>query len=272
MANFDAARYLSQWARLAKSIGGEMDAKSSPARTAGRFVIFDKSGKKEQGLFIYQDAQSGLHVQLPLVGMSYTNFSHSLAFPQCPGIFDAPVDQLLPLLQPELTFGDKVTVPSFYGKRCVTGMGLRRSFYFRYEQPELITIDGDIVKDLGSVKVNWTFLGNKLTSEFIYTVKNKTTLNKMRYCLAIGSPHSVHRVGTTFRLGDEGLRCQVIRDDFQAAWQDTLTVTNEPMYRTFYGNIHYIQTLQRDHPLTMRPGQQYRLIVEFEPDIAFADE
>jgi hypothetical protein len=39
---------------------------------------------------------------------------------------------------PELTFGEHVTIPAFYGKNCVTGLGLRNSFYFRYEQPELI--------------------------------------------------------------------------------------------------------------------------------------
>jgi hypothetical protein len=44
---------------------------------------------------------------------------------------------------PELTFGEHVTLPAFYGKNCVTGLGLRNSFYFRYEQPELINEGGD---------------------------------------------------------------------------------------------------------------------------------
>ena len=36
--------------------------------------------------------------------------------------------------------------------------------------------------------------------------------------------------------------------------------------------MHYLQTLQRDRPLVMRPGTQYRLALSFEPDITFADE
>jgi hypothetical protein len=33
-----------------------------------------------------------------------------------------------------------------------------------------------------------------------------------------------------------------------------------------------MQLLIRDHPLIMRPSQQYRLTVSFEPDIAFVGE
>jgi hypothetical protein len=36
--------------------------------------------------------------------------------------------------------------------------------------------------------------------------------------------------------------------------------------------MHYLQILERDHPLVMRPGVQYRLALEFKPDLAFADE
>lgn len=272
MANFDGARYLSQWSRLAKSIGGQMDASPLPAKTAGRWILFDKSNKKEQGLFVYQDSDSGTHVQIPLVGDSGRGTSDSLAFPHCPGIFDWPANKYLPIMLPELTFGEHVIVPAFYGKRCVTGLGMKKSFYFRFEQPDLITKDEKIVPGLGSAKVSWTFSGNKVTSEFIFTVKNQITLDRMRYCIAIASPHSTYRVGTSYMLGQEGLRCEVIKDDFQAAWQETEVVSDEPDYKTYHGNVHYIQTLERDHSLVMRPGQQYKLVVSYEPDIAFADE
>jgi hypothetical protein len=63
----------------------------------------------------------------------------------------------------------------------------------------------------------------------------------------------------------------VVKDDFQATWQDTEIVTNDPTYRTNYGKIHYLQYLVRDHPLIMRPGAVYRLVVEFEPDITHAE-
>jgi hypothetical protein len=68
VANFDGVRYLCQWSRLARSIGGTLDARTQPRRTGGRYAIFDKSNKKEQGLFLYQDVDSGLQIQLPLIG------------------------------------------------------------------------------------------------------------------------------------------------------------------------------------------------------------
>ncbi len=272
MANFDGARYLCQWARLARSIGGTMTFEAPLTRTSGRFVIFDKSNRKEQGLFIYQDTNSGLHIQLPLVGAGSKISSNSLSFPHCPGVFDWPSNHYLPVMTPELTFGDKVIVPSYYGKKCITGLGLRRSFYFRYQQPELITREGNIVPGLGSVNVSWTFAGNKVISDFIFRVKNRVQMDQMRYVLVIGAPHSTYRIGTTYTLGPEGLRCQVLKDDFQAIWENTEVVTNEPQFKTIYGNIHYLQTFCRDHALIMRPGQQYRLTVTFEPDIIFAEE
>ena len=45
----------------------------------------------------------------------------------------------------------------------------------------------------------------------------------------------------------------------------------DPVYRTNYGKIHYLQNLVRDHPLIMRPGHVYRLAVNFEPDVTHVD-
>lgn len=270
MANFDGARYLCQWSRLARSIGGTMSAsKVAPVKNTGRWIIFDKSNKKEQGLFVYQHPESGLHVQIPLISGGRRGESDSLAFPHCPGIFDWPVNRYLPVCVPELTFGDKVITPSFYGKRCVTGLGMRQSFYFRYEQPDLITKDEEIVPNLGSAKVAWTFSGGKITSEFTFMVKSPVTCDRMRYVLVIGSPHSEKHTPMTFTLGEGGLGCSVEKDDFQAVWQETEVVTNDPSHLTSWGNLHYIQTLERDHALNMKPGVPYRLVISFEPDIAF---
>jgi len=78
----------------------EGQARLEPARTSGRFVIFDKSNRKEQGLFLYRDAESGLHVQLPLVSAGSSLTSDSLSFPHCPGIFDWPNNHYLPVMLP----------------------------------------------------------------------------------------------------------------------------------------------------------------------------
>jgi len=275
MANFDAARYLCQWARLAKSIGGTAAPSGTvPARKVARYINFNKSHRAEQGLFVYQDADSGLAFQLPLIGSSPQgkNTSDYLAFPHSPGIFDWPVDRYLPIMLPELTFGDKVVVPAFYGKNCTTKIGLRKALVFSYDQPELITKDEEFVNGLGSCKVTWSFQGGKLSCEFCFSVKQQVQLDRMRYVLAIAAPHSSYRVGTAFRLGAEGHRTNVVKDDFQAEWKDLDTVTDDPGFRTYYGNLHYLQTLERNRPLVMRPGLQYRLALSFEPDIAFADE
>lgn len=273
MANFDGARYLCQWARLARTIGGDLSAaKYVPSKTMGRWIIFDQRPKKEQGLFLYQDNASGLQVQIPLISGGEYHTSDSLAFPHAPGIFDWPVNKYLPVFLPELTIGGKAFIPAFYGKRCVSGLGLRNSFFFRYEQPELITKDEEIVNGIGSCKVNWNFSGGKITSEFIFQVKTQTQLDSMRYIMPLGAPHSRHRSGTTFVLGPESLRAAVVKDDFQAEWADIEDVVNDPAYRSYWGNINYLQILQRKHPLVMRPGQLYRLTLEFEPDIHFADE
>ncbi len=272
MANFDAARYLCQWSRLAKTVQMPPGSpKIEPPRTSGRFVIFDKSNRKEQGLFLYRDAESGLHAQIPLISSGSRLTSDTLPFPHCPGVFDWPNNIYLPVMLPELTFGDQVTLPAFYGKNCVTGLGLRNSFYFRYEQPELINTKEEFVKNLGSVKVQWTFTGNKISAEFSYVVKQQVTLDKFRYVLAIAAPHSKYRLPGSLTLGAQGHRCSVAKDDFQGTWRETEVVSADPTYRTNYGKIHYLQYLVRDHPLIMRPGHIYRLIVNFDPDVALID-
>lgn len=275
IANLDAARYLCQWARLARSIGGDASPKNPvPSRKVARFVSFDKSHRKEHGLFLYQDPESGLAFQLPLVGNlpEARNTSASLAFPHSPGIFDWPSETYLPIMTPELTFGDKIIVPAFYGKNCTTSIGLRNALIFKYDQPELISIDETFVNGLGSCKVSWSFLKGMISCEYCFTVKQAVTLDRMRYVLAISAPHSTNRVATAFALGAEGQRANVLKDDFQAEWKPLETVSNNEKYRTHYGNMHYLQILERDHKLVMRPGVQYRLSLSFEPDITFADE
>jgi hypothetical protein len=273
MANFDAARYLCQWSRLAKVIGGAM---SSPppqrAKVSGRYVIFDKSHKKEHGVFLYRDENSGLQLQLPLIGMGSKATADNLAFPHCPGIFDWPTNKYLPIMLPELTFGDRIVLPSFYGKNCVTGIGLRKAFYFRYEQPDLVDLEGNFLPGLGSCKVTWTFSQDQVTSEFVFQVKSQVQMDGMRYVLALGGPHSRLRLGTTLQHGPESLRTNVDRDDFQAVWAPLQNVEEDPELRSCYGKIRYLQVLCREHPLIMRPGQQYALHVTFRPDVAFADE
>ena len=113
------------------------------------------------------------------------------------------------------------------------GRGTDRAFKFQEE----------ILSGLGSVKVAWNFAGDKITSEFVFTVKKQVQCDRFRYLLAIGSPHSEKHASMSFALGENGLGCNVEKDDFQAVWQETDVVTNELGYRTYWGNLHYIQSL-----------------------------
>ncbi|MDR3227796.1 MAG: hypothetical protein LBT53_00005 [Puniceicoccales bacterium] len=275
MANFDAARYLCQWSRLAKTAGGTLEGNPPVVtRAAPRFHYFDKSSRKEQCLYIYQDPSTGLHIQIPLVsgGANGANTSDSLAFPHMPGVFDWPTNLYVPAFLPELTIGDNVFTPSFYGKNITNGIGLKNVYYFRYEQPELITKDEKIIPGVGSCKVEWEFFGSKITSKFTFQFRRQTQLNLLRYVLPIAAPHTRHRLGSSYTLGAESLRCTVPRDEFQAHWAETEVVSDDLNHRTYYGNLHYYQMLLRDRPHHLRPNHPYRLEVSFEPHIVTIDE
>ncbi|MEY3911833.1 MAG: hypothetical protein RLY37_1301, partial [Verrucomicrobiota bacterium] len=168
MANFDAARYLSQWSRLAKTIGGSMDVVKPASRLpVCRFFSYDKSPRKEQGLLSYQDPASGLHVILPLVSSGSHRFSDSLAFPHMPGVFDWPANQATTPFIPEFTIGGKVFTPSFYGKNAQVAMGTKAgTYHFRYEQPDLIDRDEKLSANIASLKVDWEFNGGRIVGRF----------------------------------------------------------------------------------------------------------
>ncbi len=270
VANFDAARYLCQWSRLIKSIGDSYSYQTQiQPKKVGRFVIFNKTPKKEQGLFLYQDPDSGLAFQLPLIAPNKIEKINSdyLAFPHAPGIFDWPVNHYMPIMTPELTFGNETIIPAFYGKNCTTKIGLRNALQFSYNQPDLITKEAKIVNGIGSCRVNWSFRSKFINVEYIFQVKNQIKLDHFRYTIVLSAPHSNYRQGATLQLGENGHNIKVLRDDFQAKWKLTETVSRDLKFRTYYGKIHQIQTLERDHPLIMRKGTEYRVSLAFEPDI-----
>jgi hypothetical protein len=277
MANFDTARYLCQWSRLAKTVGGTLEGRAPVVSKAScRFVLFDKSPRKEQGLCVYQDPASGLHLQIPIVSGGTHRCSDSLAFPHMPGVFDWPTSHYAPVFLPELTIGGNVFVPSFYGKNITTGLGAKNSFKFSYDQPELITSDEQIIPGVGSCHVEWEFCGGKITARFLFQFKRgaarEIKLDKFRYVMPFAAAHSRYRLGTSFATGNEGLRCNIIKEDFQATWAETEAVTDDPAHRTYYGKIHFYQVLQRERPLILRPSQPYKIEVTFEPHVVMIDE
>ncbi len=274
MANFDAARYLSQWSRLAKTIGGDLQVIRPANRLpVCRFFSYDKSPRKEQGLLSYQDPASGLHVILPLLSAGSHRFSDSLAFPHMPGVFDWPSNvQTTPFL-PEFTIAGKVYTPSFYGKNAQVAMGAKAgTYHFRYEQPDLIDRDEKLSSNVASLKVDWEFSGGRIVGRFMLTPKSAVTLEEFRLVLPIAATHSRMTLGNALVLGPESHRCEVLKDDFHAAWAETKVVSDNSRHRTCWGKVHFYQTLQRDKPMPLRAGTSYGFEIAFQPHIVRASE
>jgi len=274
MANFDAARYLSQWSRLAKTIGGDLQVIRPANRLpVCRFFSYDKSPRKEQGLLSYQDPASGLHVILPLLSAGSHRFSDSLAFPHMPGVFDWPSNvQTTPFL-PEFTIAGKVFTPSFYGKNAQVAMGAKAgTYHFRYEQPDLIDRDEKLSSNVASLKVDWEFSGGRIVGRFMLTPKSAVTLEEFRLVLPIAATHSRMTLGNALVLGPESHRCEVLKDDFHAAWAETKVVSDNSRHRTCWGKVHFYQTLQRDKPMPLRAGTSYGFEIAFQPHIVRASE
>ena len=274
MANFDAARYLSQWSRLAKTIGGSMDVVKPASRLpVCRFFSFDKSPRKEQGLLSYQDPASGLHVILPLVSSGSHRFSDSLAFPHMPGVFDWPSNQSTTPFIPEFTIGGKVYTPSFYGKNAQVAMGTKAgTYHFRYEQPDLIDRDEKVSANVASLKVDWEFNGGRIVGRFTLTAKAAVMLEELRLVLPIAATHSRMTPGNALVLGAESHRCEVIKDDFHASWAETKVVSDNPKHRSCWGKVHFYQTLQRDKSMPLRAGMSYAFEIAYQPHVVRAGD
>ncbi len=274
MANFDAARYLSQWSRLAKTIGGAMDVVPPSNRLpVCRFFSFDKSPRKEQGLLSYQDPASGLHVILPLLSAGSHRFSDSLAFPHMPGVFDWPSNLRTSPFIPEFTIGGKVFTPSFYGKNAQVAMGTKSgTYHFRYDQPDLIDQDENLSVNLASLKVDWEFNGGRIIARYTLTAKSAGMLEDFRLVLPIAATHSRMTPGNSLVLGPASHRCEVLKDDFHATWAETKIVTDNPRHRSCWGKIHFYQTLQRDKPMPLRAGMSYFFEIAYQPDIMRAGD
>ena len=274
MANFDAARYLSQWSRLAKTIGGALEVvKSTHKGPVCRFFSFDKSPRKEQGLLSYFDPASSLHVVLPLLAAGPHRYSDSLAFPHMPGVFDWPANLATSPFIPEFTIGGRVYTPSYYGKNAQVAMGTKTgTYHFRYEQPDLIDRDEKLSTNLGSLKVDWEFNGGRIIGRFALTPRTAVTLEEFRLVLPIAATHSRMTLGSALVLGPESHRCEVLRDDFHATWAATKVVTDNPRHRTCWGKVHFYQTLERDKPMPLRAGTTYGFEIAYEPQIVRAGD
>ncbi len=269
MANFDAARYLSQWSRLAKTAGGSMEIHRSAQKNAMcRLYSFDKNLKKEQGLLAFSDPTSGLHVLIPVVSGGVYKFSDSLAFPHMPGVFDWPANSYTSPFIPEYTIGDKVFTPSFYGKNLQVVMGTKAgTYHFRYDQPELIDIHEKMSSGIGALKVDWELAGGRIVGRFTLTPKTNVVLNNFRLVLPIATTHSRMTPGNAITMGQDSHRAEVLRDDFHAEWLETKVVSEDSKHRTIWGKVHFYQVLERNKAMNLRAGTSYSFEIAYQPDI-----
>jgi len=272
MANFDAARYLSQWSRLAKTVGGSMDVfRPASKQAVCRLYSFDKTPRKEQGLLSYSDPTSGLHVVLPVLSNGSHKFSDSLAFPHMPGVLDWPSNVYTSPFIPEYTIGDRVYTPSFYGKNLQVAMGTKAgTYHFRYEQPDLIDKDEKLSSGVASLKVDWELNGGRLVGRFTLLPKAAVTLENFRLVLPIAATHSRMTPGNALVLGPESHRCEVLKDDFHGEWLETKVVSEDPKHRTCWGKMHFYQVLERNKPLALRAGTPYAFEIAYQPDVVRA--
>ncbi len=269
MANFDAARYLSQWSRLAKTVGGTMDVfRPASKQAVCRLYSLDKTPRKEQGLLSYSDPASGLHVILPVLSNGAHKFSDSLAFPHMPGVMDWPANLYTSPFIPEYTIADRVYTPSFYGKNLQVAMGTKAgTYHFRYEQPDLIDKDEKLSAGVASLKVDWELNGGRIVGRFTLIPKAAVTLENFRLVLPIAATHSRMTPGNAQILGPESHRCEVLKDDFHGEWLETKVVSEDPKHRTCWGKMHFYQILERNKPLALRVGTPYTFEIAFQPDI-----
>lgn len=271
MANFDAARYLCQWSRLARTVGGSLaDAKQKLFdKSSYRLIPFDKSNRKEQALIVYRNPASNLFVQIPIVSNAGRGNSDSLAFPHMPGVFDAPVGKCVPAFIPEFVIGGKTFTPSFYAKNIKPRMGARPgSYVVAFEQPDLITVDEKIVPAVASMRVEWEFCGNKVTGRWTLVPKVRGELKSMRLVNVTGVYHSSLHCGNAYRLGEKNVGCQIVKDDFGGHWLPYVDVSQDPSDRTRTGKIYYYQEYLRDEPMRLIPQKALTIEISYEPDIA----
>jgi hypothetical protein len=228
----------------------------------GRHICFDRTVKKEQGLLLYTDG-SGAIFQLPLIGGG--GAGSDWAFPHCPGILECPPAARSPIFLPEFTAEGKVTTPSFYGKAVTTGLDGARNFQFRYEQPDLITVRGEIIPGMAACEARWTFSPNRLRADFSYTPRRTLRLDRFEYAVAVPA---VDGDGDGLALGPGGIQITVPVDDFHGEWQPAHDVSQDTDWRTADGGqIRELHRYVRLLPLQLQVGRSYRFSIILDMDI-----
>ena len=269
MANFDAARYLCQWSRLVKTVQMPAGAPwSEPPAHIGPVCHLRQGQPQGAGPLPLPRRGVGPAPDAPAHQLRGASLERRAALP--------PLPRRLRLAEQRLPAGHAARAHLRRPRHPARVLRQELRHGPRDAQQLLLPLraarpdhdqGGDGPQPGQRRRSSGTSRARRSACEFAYTVKQQVTLDKFRYVLVVAAPHSKYRVPGSPVLGPLGHRCSVIKDDFQATWQDTEVVSADPTYRTNFGKIHYLQYLIRDHPLIMRPGHVYRLAVNFEPDV-----
>ncbi|MDR2029914.1 MAG: hypothetical protein LBP65_00375 [Puniceicoccales bacterium] len=242
----------SYFGRLVRGSIGQTDGLCT-ASSGGRFFTFDRTARKEQGLWAYRSAVDGSVFQLPLVGGNGSGSCAYLAFPHRSGVIDGPVAGHCPVFVPSLSWEGVVTTPSFWGKDVASGMGDGREFQFRYEQPELTTPAEEIVPGIASCRVQWTFDDGWIRSEFFYIPRRTVRLDRFSYAIAL-----LEDVAGGMAADHVELRPELLVNDFYGEWQPPRDVAQDPRMRTADGRqIRCLLCLERLLPIQLQQGRSY---------------
>jgi hypothetical protein len=210
---------------------------------------------------VYGDSASGLSFQLPLVTAPQLDTSvvcaASAAFPHCSGICEASDEWAMPPMLPILTIDGRATAPSCGGKSISTGLGSSREFLFRYEQPDLFSLDGEQVLGVASCKVQWSFRGNRIQAEFSYAPKRALRLERFDFAVPACCAQPCCHPPASVRLGEGGLRPQIILDDFHGDWEPPQSG----------GQAVTLLRYRRLLPMLLQVGHGYRFIFSLDLDI-----
>jgi hypothetical protein len=146
MANFDAARYLCQWSRLAKAV--QLPSSRRNGSRQDRRSVCHLRQVQPQGTGRFPLPRRHQRASFPDSSrlMRGQGRRRRPDLPALPGHLRLAEQHLRADHAARTHVRRACDHPAFYGKNCVTGLGLRNSFYFRYEQPELIDTKEEIIK------------------------------------------------------------------------------------------------------------------------------
>ncbi|MDR1435832.1 MAG: hypothetical protein LBI39_01320 [Puniceicoccales bacterium] len=253
---FAVVHQLAIWNQFARNMREPFQSNGATATSeGGRFTMFESGAKGDRGLMLYGCGASGPSFQLPLVSPPQRNGStgiaHSAAFPHFAEFSGGLSKFAKPPLLPVVTIGGKSYAPSFFGKNISTSLGASKCFQFRYEQPDVAALDGEVSSGILGCKVQWSFRHDEILGEFTYIPKKLERLERLDYLVPAYGPQNCGEKRTV------RLVPKILHDDFQGEWKSGQSRDANGIEMLSYGRMLHMQ---------LQPGSSYRFAVSLAID------